>query len=234
MQSMLNPISDMYQTQLEASRRFADVVFSGTKKIDRVCIEAAQHAFSENLNFVQALASTRDPKGVANLQSKFFSPQPDNAIGYQKEMMRIFAEIQNEVGKSMQDIMEKFGTNVTSNASAPLRAAQGQAGDMGFNPLAGMFSMWESAFKEVTSLANRNMNVVRHTYEDAANAATTAAQATAAAAVQSANSGISEVSESVKEASLNGSDVSARHSSGGKNLHNKKTHASNHSRSRSK
>ena len=42
MQHASNPLVTMYNTQLEASRRFAEAVFSGTEKIDRVMRGATQ------------------------------------------------------------------------------------------------------------------------------------------------------------------------------------------------
>ena len=65
MPSAMNPIVDMYQTQLEASRRLADVMFSGTQRIDQVMIDTAHRAVTEQLNFVQAVAAARDPRSVA-------------------------------------------------------------------------------------------------------------------------------------------------------------------------
>lgn len=206
MPSVLSPIVDLYQTQLEASRRFADVVFSGTEKIDHVVIEATHRAFTEQLNFAQAVASARDPKGVASLQSTFFSRRPESAVNYQKEIMRIFAEIQNEIGRSMQEYAEKFRTNVATNATAPLKVAQEQANDTVFNPMTGMFSVWEQAFKEVASLANRNMAVARSNYENAANVASTATQVTGKAvsdATQLATSAAADVNEAATSTATN-------------------------------
>lgn len=236
MPNVLNPIVDMYRTQLEASRRFADVMFSGTEKIDRVVIEATHHAFTEQLNFAQAVASARDPKGVANVQSTFFSRRPESTVTYQKEIMRIFAEIQNEIGRSMQEYAEKLGTNVANNATAPLKVAQEQATDTVFNPMTGMFSVWESAFKEVASLANRNMAAARSSYENAAEAATTATQAAARAAsdaTQLATSATSDISEAATSVTINGGGTSSQSSpniEGGEVVEDKKPQTGGSSR----
>lgn len=236
MPNVLNPIVDMYRTQLEASRRFADVMFSGTEKIDRVVIEATHHAFTEQLNFAQAVASARDPKGVANVQSTFFSRRPESTVTYQKEIMRIFAEIQNEIGRSMQEYAEKLGTNVANNAAAPLKVAQEQATDTVFNPMTGMFSVWESAFKEVASLANRNMAAARSSYESAAEAATTATQAAARAAsdaTQLATSATSDVSEAATSVTINGGGTPSQSSpniEGGEVVEDKKPQTGGSSR----
>lgn len=168
MQNVLNPMVNMYQTQLEASRRFADAIFSGTEKIDRVVIGATQRVFNEQLRFAQALSSVRDPRNVSStLQSSLFSRNPDDAMNYQKEIMRIFAEMQNEIGRSMQVYIEQLGTNAATSATAPLEVAHGQANDAVFNPMTSMFSVWESAFKEVADLAKKNMVAARSAIDDA-------------------------------------------------------------------
>ncbi|MEN3364353.1 MAG: hypothetical protein V7606_1627, partial [Burkholderiales bacterium] len=52
MQTVLNPLVNVYQTQLEASRRFADAVFSGTEKIDRIVLDAVHRIFNQQLTLV--------------------------------------------------------------------------------------------------------------------------------------------------------------------------------------
>jgi hypothetical protein len=169
MQNASNPLVTMYNTQLEASRRFAEAVFSGSEKIDRVMRGATQRVFNEQLNLVQAITSARDPRTVGTtLQSNLFSRNPDDAMNYQKEIVRIMAEMQNEISRSMQECMEEMRSGATTNATRPLQAAQVQANDAVFNPMTSMFSVWESAFKEVAELAKKNMVAARGAVEQAA------------------------------------------------------------------
>ncbi|HYD59330.1 MAG TPA: phasin family protein [Noviherbaspirillum sp.] len=169
MQNATNPLLTMYNTQIEASRRFAEAVFSGTEKIDRVMRGATQRVFNEQLNLAQAITSARDPRLVGStLQSSLFSRNPDDAMSYQKEIVRIVAEMQNELTRSMQDYMEQIRTNATTSTTRPLQAAQTQANDTVFNPMTSMFSVWESAFKEVAELAKKNMVAARGAVEQAA------------------------------------------------------------------
>ena len=169
MQNASNPLVTMYNTQLEASRRFADAVFTGTEKIDRVMRGATQRVFNEQINFVQAMTTARDPRSVGTtLQSSLFSRNPDDAVNYQKEIVRIVAEMQNEISRSMQDYMEQIRSSATTNAARPFQAAQVQANDTVFNPMTSMFSVWESAFKEVAELAKKNMVAARGVAEEAA------------------------------------------------------------------
>ena len=169
MQNASNPLVTMYNTQLEASRRFAEAVFSGTEKIDRVMRGATQRVFNEQLNLVQAMTSARDPRTVGStLQSNLFARNPDDAMNYQKEIVRIVAEMQNEIGRSIQECMEQFRSNANASTTRPLHAAQVQANDTLFNPMTSMFSVWESAFKEVAEMAKNNMVAARGAAEQAA------------------------------------------------------------------
>jgi hypothetical protein len=169
MQNGSNPLVTMYNTQLEASRRFAEAVFAGSEKIDRVMRGATQRVFNEQLNLVQAITSARDPRTVGStLQSSLFTRNPDDAMNYQKEIVRIVAEMQNEISRSMQECMTEIRTGATESATRPLQAAQAQANDAMFNPMTSMFSVWESAFKEVAELAKKNMVAARGAVEQAA------------------------------------------------------------------
>lgn len=171
MQTVLSPMVNVYQTQLEASRRFADAIFSGTEKMDRVVLDAIHRIFNQQLTLVQAMASARDPQSAASmLQSKLLSRGPDDTMNYQKEVMRIFAEMQNDISKSLQEYVEQLGSTVAvGGALPPLETAQRQAADAMYNPVTSVFSVWESAFKEAAALAKKNMAGTRSAIEDAAN-----------------------------------------------------------------
>lgn len=167
MQTVLTPLVNVYQTQLEASRRFADAIFSGTEKMDRVVLDTIHSVFNQQLTLVQAMASARDPQTAANvLQSRLLSRSPDDTMNYQKEVMRIFAEMQNDISKSLKDYVEKLGATASSVAQ-PLESVQQQANDAVYNPVTSVFSVWESAFKEAAALAKKNMAETQAAVQDA-------------------------------------------------------------------
>ncbi|HZW11602.1 MAG TPA: phasin family protein [Noviherbaspirillum sp.] len=171
MQNVFNPMINMYQNQLEASRRFADAVLSGAEKIDQVMIGATRHAVAEQMNLAQAIASARDPRSVGNaLQSTFMSRNPEDTVNYQREIVRVFTEVQSEIGRSVQEYIERLGTSAASStmrmSERTAETAQEQANDAVFNPMTSMFSVWESAFKDVAALAKRNMVNARSSIDD--------------------------------------------------------------------
>lgn len=165
MQNVTNPLVTMYQAQLEVSRQFADALFSGTEKIDRVVIGATRRAFDDQINLAEAMSTVRDPRSAGTtIQSNLLSHNPDYAVNYQKEIMRIVAEMQNEIGKSLQAYVELLRTNASGTAKST-ETAQTQAKDALFNPMTSMFSVWESAFKDVAALAKNNMSASQAAFD---------------------------------------------------------------------
>jgi ElaB/YqjD/DUF883 family membrane-anchored ribosome-binding protein len=207
MQNALNPMVNMYHTQLEASRRFADAIFAGTEKMDRVFIGATHRIFNDQLNLVQAMANMRDPRAAAStLQSGLLSRAPDDSVNYQKEIMRIFAEMQSEIGRSMQDCLEQLGTQAAGNAGGPVRAAQQQANDAMLNPMTSMFSVWESAFKEVAALARKNMTAARSSMDETANRTAQSMDTAATVAANTAQDAVSAASMSLANAAASAAE----------------------------
>jgi hypothetical protein len=201
MQTVLSPLVNVYQTQLEASRRFADAVFSGTEKIDRVMLDAIHRVFNQQMTFMQAMTSARDPQSAATmLQSKLLSRSPDDTMNYQKDLMRIFAEMQNDISKSLQDYIEQLGSNAANGAALPMGAPSQQANDAVYNPVTSVFSVWESAFKEAAALARKNMAGARTAIEDASRSAAENAASMAGAA----GDGVEDAAATVND--LAGSD----------------------------
>lgn len=210
MQHALNPLVTMYQTQLEVSKRCAEVVFSGTERIDRVMIGATQRAFNDQLELVQAITSFRDPQSAGNsLRSKFMSRTPDEALSYQTEIMRIIAEMQNDIGKSLQDYVNELGTNAMGSGTIAREHVRAQPSDTAFNPMTSMFSVWESAFKEVASLTKKNMMVARSTMEDAASKAMQRASGGGNGEVTMTSASATESDETI-EGDKSGSPIASR------------------------
>lgn len=199
MQNVLSPIVDMYQANIEASRKMIEVMFTGTEKIDRVVIEATHHAVDEQLRMAQSAASSKDGQSISSMQANFFK-KPDGAMPYQQEIMRIFTDIQNEMGRSMQTYFDQLRSKMSNVSGAPLQSAQQRTTEAVVNPLSGIFSFWESAFQDVASVANKNLAAGRSTFESAT-----------AAARQSSGTSAADVTDVVANA-VNvdrGSDASA-------------------------
>lgn len=172
MQHSPNPMANLYQSQLAASSRFADAVFSGTEKLDHLVLEATHRVVSEQLRLAQVLVAGVNPVD-AQTAATFIQRNSSEAVNYQAEIMRVVAEMQTEIGQSMQDYIEQIGSRPEREPEPRPRAAREPMPDVGgmmSNPVTGMLSMWENAFKEATAMAARNMALARSNVEQAAEA----------------------------------------------------------------
>lgn len=175
MQNMYGPMTNMYQSQLEASRRLADAFFNGAEKIDHLLLSASHRAWTDQLRFVQSLVAVRDAQGAANAQARFFSQRPERAMNYQRDFMRVFSEVQSEIGQSMRSYVEQMGSGVAPDFLEALEpddtSGKESYSPLAANPLTGMFTAWQSAVREAASAVNRNMETARSTFENAASTA---------------------------------------------------------------
>ncbi len=166
-----NPVVDMVQYQLDASIQLADVVFSGTEKIDRAVLDVTHQAVDSQLKLVRAIANMRDPSRMADLQQAL-SDRPEKAMHCQQQIMSAVVEMQAEFGRSVRDYMDR----VSHTAADQVESAQHQAtaglsqpSEAMVNPFTGMMGVWGQAFREVNRFATQNMTVARSNVETAAN-----------------------------------------------------------------
>jgi len=150
-----NPAVDMVQYHLDASIQLADVVFSGTEKIDRAVLDVTHQAVDSQLKLVRAITNMRDPSRMADLQSAI-SQRPEKAMHCQQQIMSALVEMQTEFGRSAQH-------QATSG--------QSQSGEAMANPFSGMMGLWQQAFRDASQFATQNMTAARSNVETAANRA---------------------------------------------------------------
>lgn len=166
-----NPLVNIIQHQLDASMRLADAVFLGKGKIDRVILDATHQAVENNLQMARALTEVQDPSQFKDLQTKL-AFHPEKNMHYQQEILSAVAEIQAEIGKSVQNYMERFGQGASGKLSDGVQTyANKESGNQSqgmFNPVTSMFSVWERAFRDVTSLTNKNLSTANKAAENGA------------------------------------------------------------------
>lgn len=177
-----NPLVNIVQNQLDASMRLADAVFIGKGKIDQVILDATHQAVENNLQMVRAMTEVQDPSQLKNLQNKL-AFHPEKNMHYQQEILSAVAEIQAEIGKSVQSYMERFGQNAAGKLSdvaqkyaekEPVQAENGL-----FNPVTSMLSVWERTFRDITSLTNKNLATANKAAENGIHSASNSLSETA-------------------------------------------------------
>jgi phasin family protein len=183
---MQNPAASMmqsYQQQLDASRHIAEAVFDGTDRIEHLMIDTTRKAFDEQMKFYQALAATRDPQGIAALQTAFFSHTPEQMTKVQQELMKIVVDAQHQIASTM----EQYKIGLNGGLSQPMNEAMSAfnqstvSGSPATNALTNVYSMWDKAFKDTFAMANRTMAAVLAPPKTAANGDAQKASRTTAA-----------------------------------------------------
>jgi phasin family protein len=149
MPASANPMLDTYQDQLSASRQMAEAMFDGTDRFEQLMLETTRRACDEQLKFLQALAATRDPQGLAALQTAFFSQTPEQMLKTQQEMMRIAVQTQDEIRKAMT--RQLGGFNGAQSQMAGTDATNG-------SPMfANMYKVWDQAFRNMAAMTSKAM-----------------------------------------------------------------------------
>ena len=101
-----NPVVDMVQHQLDASIQLADVVFSGTEKIDRAVLDVTHQAVDSQLKLVRAITNMRDPSRMADLQ-QVIAHRPEKAMHCHQQIMSALVEMQTEFGRSVREYIDR-------------------------------------------------------------------------------------------------------------------------------
>ncbi|MDP3841156.1 MAG: phasin family protein [Oxalobacteraceae bacterium] len=166
MQNPESAVTDSYKNQLHATRQLAETVLTCTEKIDQVVLSAAHALFNEQLQFAQALVTSRDMKQIALLQSSFLSHTPDYVAKCQKDMLQICQETQNKVGKTIEQYFEHASNVPLMPIPMMPMTMPGKKvdGDL-MGPMTDMFNVWSTAFREASTLATQNLETARNNFE---------------------------------------------------------------------
>ena len=173
-----NPMIDLVQYQLEASMHLAEVVFSGTEKIDRAMLDVTHQAVDGQLTLARAVTDMRDPARIEALQEALAS-RSEKTLNCQRQIMSPLAEIQSEFGRSIRHCLERWGQGAAQQAGDVIHRAESVTGSghlsgtlmNSMSPFTDMLSVWEQAFREAGKLASQNMLAASGDLESATAAA---------------------------------------------------------------
>lgn len=188
MSDLLTPLSDLLQTQLEVSRRISDAFFSGAGKLDHAMLDVTHQALDEQLRFAQAIGNTRDPQTFSNLQSTYWASKPDEVQIFQKKMVQIITEMQNELGRATQSYIEQMSVRGMRGMSPGVFATGDRAASAGMSPFDNMMSVWGNTMRGMSSMADQAISTAR---TGAARAGVAAAQ-TGAQALSEATTALTD------------------------------------------
>ncbi len=160
MSDLLTPISDVVQTQFEASRRIADALFYGVSKIDHAMLDATHHVVDDRLRFAQAIGNVRDFQTYSNLQSTYWVGKPGEVQMFQKKMVQIITEMQNQLGRAAQSYIEQISAKRSRGMPADAFGFGNRAGASA-NPFSSMMSAWENTMRGMSTLAGQAISTAR-------------------------------------------------------------------------
>lgn len=176
MQNPENAITKTYQNQLDASRQLAQTVLTCTEKIDHTLLQTAQELFMEQTRFAQALVNSRDPKQIILLQSSFFSHTPECVTQSQKDILQICQEMQDQVGKTMEQYLEHASHEPLLPIPGTVSREKSRTDFMA--PISDLFNVWSKAFQQASTLATHNLEVASSNFEKGKNTIAEASKAT--------------------------------------------------------
>ena len=145
MSNFLTPLGDLCQSQLDASRRINDALFTGTGRVDRAMLDASHHAIDEQLRYVQAVGATRDVQGLSNLQSNYWVRPPQQLLQLQQEFVRILAEMHHEVGRATQACFVPLFDSWLEAMPPRSQRIPGSSRSAPGNPFSAMMPTWDAA-----------------------------------------------------------------------------------------
>lgn len=157
---MQNPLQDLYQAQLEATRKVANVILTSAEKMDHLSLSVAKDTMNDQIKYAEGLSAVRDPDGAQTLQSAFAKQTPDAMLNYYRELFKVFAESNTEIGRVAESYIEDM-------KSAAMKTANGATRNMGVAaneavPVdAGILGLWNAGFKQLSKMTEAYLNAVR-------------------------------------------------------------------------
>ncbi len=157
---MPNPMLDLYQAQLEASRNISNIIMSNTEKMDHLALTAAKSGVGDQLKYAQALGAARDPEGLKTLQSTFAKQTPDAMLSYCRDVFKVFAETNTEIGKVAEEYLEEMKTVAVKTGRGAARAASiGAPATEPVAPSVNFLNLWTNAYQQFADLTKQYMKV---------------------------------------------------------------------------
>ncbi|MBC7415443.1 MAG: phasin family protein [Herminiimonas sp.] len=161
MSDLFTPLSDLLQTHLETSRRVADTMFAGTGKIDHTVLEVSHHALDEHFRYAQAIGNSRDPQMLSNLHTKYWAAKPGEFQMFQKKMVQIVTELQNDLGRVGQSYLEQISLRAMRGTPAGTSAASDPMSAAPMNPFSSAVSVWQNTMRGMSTVADQTISAAR-------------------------------------------------------------------------
>jgi phasin family protein len=158
---MQNPMQDLYQAQLEATRKVANIVLSSAEKMDHLSLNVAKDSMNDQIKYVEALGAVRDPNGVQTIQSAFSKQTPDAMLNYYRELFKVFSESNTEIGRVAESYLEdmKAAAMKTANGATRNMGVAASVGESAPAAEAGILGLWNAGYKQLSKMTEQYLKV---------------------------------------------------------------------------
>lgn len=170
---MQNPMQDLYQAQLEATRKVANIVLSSAEKMDHLALSAAKDSMNDQIKYVEALGAVRDPNGVQTIQSAFSKQSPDAMLNYYRELFKVFSESNTEIGQVAESYLEdmKAAAMKTANGATRNMDVAASVGEAAPAAEAGILGLWNAGYKQLSKMTEQYLKTANNVGAAVASAA---------------------------------------------------------------
>jgi len=159
--------------------------FNGVERMTALNIAASRELFSNTVANTQQLMAAKDANAVAKLNSELAKPNLDKWMEYSRNVYDLVSSMQKEVTAVMESQYNSFNQNATSavekaTASAPV------GGDVFAATMKSMLGASTKAFDNMNSMAKQLTDLAEANIQASTKATGKAVSATTAAAKKSA------------------------------------------------
>lgn len=160
--------------------------FNGVERLTALNMAASRDFFNNTVATTQQLMAAKDANEVAKLNSELAKPSVEKVVDYSRSVYDLVAEMQKEI----TSVMEAQYNSFTQNASSVVEKATASApvgGDVFAATMKTMLGASTKAFDQMTSMAKQLSDIAEANMQVATKAAAPAkTSATSAAAKKSA------------------------------------------------
>lgn len=168
---MHNPMLDLYQAQLEASRNIANIILTNTEKMDHLALTAAKTGVGDQVKYARALGAARDAEGLKTLQSAFAQQSPDAMLGYCRDLFKVFVDTNAEIGKVAESYLEDMkAVAIKSGNGAAREMSVASSVTEPVAPSVNFLNLWTNAYQQFADLTKQYMKAAEQTTSKAASA----------------------------------------------------------------
>lgn len=159
--------------------------FNGVERLTALNMAASREFFNSSVANTQQLMATKDANALTKLNSELAKPNVDKLVGYSRSVYDLVAEMQKEISAVMEAQYSTFTKNATS-AVEKAKASAPVGGDVFAATMQTMLGASTKAFDQMTSMAKQLTDIAEANIEAAGKAVTPAKTSATTAARKAA------------------------------------------------